>query len=239
MDQAPEMSTAPDYGSLVERLFTLKRLPDAVGETTLTPEEASDIRSLGFHAKAGPWKVPALPPELTRDTIFETLSIGWRGEYRPWWRWMTDTHGRSIPPNGTGTRHETPRVSQAPAGSSGTEPRNVRGSSQPVPAVSSNRERATPIGLNREAAAQEMSALAVDACREQPRINAPMPPSRQSLEADQKLVKECASKIVAAAQAAGGEIDRRRVQQKLWRYKAKIFHQALTYLAKRGRVNYG
>jgi|SRR5215472_3368605 len=67
----------PDYAALFKTLFTLKRLPDTIGETTLTPEEASEICSLGFAASPGRWRVPPLPPDLTRDTSFEGWSAGW------------------------------------------------------------------------------------------------------------------------------------------------------------------
>jgi hypothetical protein len=71
------MSPTPDYAALVKLLPTLRVFPDALGWTTLTTEEADNIRSLGFSAEAGHWKVSALPPELTFDTPFESLSVGW------------------------------------------------------------------------------------------------------------------------------------------------------------------
>jgi hypothetical protein len=72
------VSATPDYEGLLKLLPRLNRFPDAIGETTLTLEEAEKIRRLGFAADAGPWRVPALPPELTRDTMSETLSAGWK-----------------------------------------------------------------------------------------------------------------------------------------------------------------
>lgn len=81
------MTTAsPDYENLLRLLFRLKRFPDDIGETTLTPAEAMEIRALGFRADPGRWKVPALPPDLTRDTSFEGWSTGWftpRSEPQP------------------------------------------------------------------------------------------------------------------------------------------------------------
>lgn len=63
---------------LLSQLIALKRLPDAIGETTLTPEEASKIRSLGFAADPGPWKVPPVPPQLVGDDqLLAQLSLGW------------------------------------------------------------------------------------------------------------------------------------------------------------------
>jgi hypothetical protein len=40
----------PDYVDLIKLLCLLRTLPDALGETTLTAEEAARIRSLGFTA---------------------------------------------------------------------------------------------------------------------------------------------------------------------------------------------
>lgn len=70
--------TAPDYASLVKLLTVLKRLPDAMGETILTPEEVARISTLGFQAAPGRWQVPPLPLHLTRgNPLLEPLSIGW------------------------------------------------------------------------------------------------------------------------------------------------------------------
>src|SRR6266852_5301260 len=72
------MRIAPNYATLVKLLPVLHRLPDATGETTLTPEEAAKIRSFGFTAESGRWKCPPLPPQLTRDNPpLEPLSAGW------------------------------------------------------------------------------------------------------------------------------------------------------------------
>jgi len=72
------MKPTPDYATLVKLLPILRRLPDAIGETTLTPEEAAKIRSFGFAANSGRWKCPPLPPPLTRDNpLLEPLSVGW------------------------------------------------------------------------------------------------------------------------------------------------------------------
>jgi hypothetical protein len=74
------MRPPPDYAALVNLLPVFRRLPDATGETTLTPEEAAKIRSFGFAAESGRWKCPPLPPELTRDnSLLEPLSAGWDG----------------------------------------------------------------------------------------------------------------------------------------------------------------
>jgi hypothetical protein len=72
------MTTAPDYPGLVKLLSILRSLPDARKEAMLTTEEAGRIRSLGFAAEAGRWKVPPLPPELVRGSpLFENYSEGW------------------------------------------------------------------------------------------------------------------------------------------------------------------
>jgi hypothetical protein len=77
------MGLTPDYAILVKLLLVLRRLPDATGETTLTPEEAAKVRSLGFAAESGRWKCPPLPPQLTHDNpLLEPLSVGW-GERTP------------------------------------------------------------------------------------------------------------------------------------------------------------
>src|SRR6266404_4604394 len=71
-------TTASDYPRLVKLLPLLRTFPDALGETTLTTEEAARIRSLGFAAEAGRWTVPPLPPELVRgNQLFENYSEGW------------------------------------------------------------------------------------------------------------------------------------------------------------------
>ena len=78
MEQYCEMGLTPDYATLVKLLLVLRRLPDATGETTLTPEESAKVRSLGFTAESGRWKCPPLPPQLTRDNpLLEPLSAGW------------------------------------------------------------------------------------------------------------------------------------------------------------------
>ncbi len=83
MEQYWGMRPTPDYATLVKLLLVLRRLPDATGETTLSPEEAAAIRSLGFTAESGRWKCPPLPPQLTRDNpLLEPLSVGW-GERTP------------------------------------------------------------------------------------------------------------------------------------------------------------
>src|SRR5258705_12861566 len=71
-------TTASDYPGLVKLLPLLRILPDALGETMLTTEEAARIRSLGFAAETGRWKVPPLPPELVRgNQLLENFSDGW------------------------------------------------------------------------------------------------------------------------------------------------------------------
>ena len=75
------MRPTPNYALLVKLLPLLRRLPDATGETTLTPEEAAQINSFGFVAESGEWKCPPLPPQLTRDNpLLESLSAGWNDQ---------------------------------------------------------------------------------------------------------------------------------------------------------------
>jgi hypothetical protein len=72
------MRPTTDYAALVKLLLVLRRLPDAIGETRLTPQEAAQIRSFGFTAASGNWKCPPLPPHLTRDNpLLEPSSAGW------------------------------------------------------------------------------------------------------------------------------------------------------------------
>lgn len=55
----------PNYEALIEVLTNLYQIPDGLGETVLTPEEAAAIRGCGFAARAGTtWRCPALPHEL-------------------------------------------------------------------------------------------------------------------------------------------------------------------------------
>jgi len=53
---------------------------------------------------------------------------------------------------------------------------------------------------------------------------------------DWTRIEEAATKIVEAVERNGGEITRRRLQQRFWRFRASIFNQALGYLARRGRI---
>lgn len=72
------MSDTPDYAALVKLLPTLRNLVDGCGDVSLTDEEAELIRSLGFAAQSGRWRVPPVPPELVRDNpLLENRSIGW------------------------------------------------------------------------------------------------------------------------------------------------------------------
>jgi|SRR5437588_8465459 len=78
LTEETEATTASDYPGLVKLLPLLRTFPDALGETTLTTEEAAHIRSLGFAAEAGRWKVPPLPPELVSgNQLLENFSTGW------------------------------------------------------------------------------------------------------------------------------------------------------------------
>jgi len=68
------VSTTPDYEGLLKLLPRLKRFPDATGETSLTPAEATKIRSLGFRAEPGKWNIPFVPFGFVRDSPFEWAS---------------------------------------------------------------------------------------------------------------------------------------------------------------------
>ena len=56
----------------------LTRVPDGLGDTRLTEDEAARIRALGFRAAAGPWRVPPLPHRLVAGGLFESLADRWR-----------------------------------------------------------------------------------------------------------------------------------------------------------------
>ena len=81
-----EVSISPgrDYAGLVEPLPQLSRVPDGLGETFLTGEEAEQIRALGFPATQGEWLVPVLPHNLVRgDGLLEPLSDAWAEDPDP------------------------------------------------------------------------------------------------------------------------------------------------------------
>ena len=71
----------PDYWGLVLRVLPSLRnfgyVCAACPELTISEEEASKIRALGFGAEAGRWKVPRVPFQLVADTSLEYLSVGW------------------------------------------------------------------------------------------------------------------------------------------------------------------
>ena len=72
------ISPERDFQKLVEFLVRLTRVPDGLGDTRLTEDEAARIRELGFPAEAGPWRVPPLPHRLVAGGLFESLADRWR-----------------------------------------------------------------------------------------------------------------------------------------------------------------
>ena len=68
------VSPRRDFQKLVEFLVWLTRVPDGLGETNLSEQEAGRIRALGFRAAAGPWRVPEVPHELVVGGLFESCS---------------------------------------------------------------------------------------------------------------------------------------------------------------------
>ncbi len=77
-------SLGRDYASLVDLLPQLSRVPDGLGETNLTEEEAEQIRALGFPADPGRWFAPLLPHDLVRDDgLLEPLSDSWAEDVDP------------------------------------------------------------------------------------------------------------------------------------------------------------
>ena len=68
------MTKRPDYVGLVDLLLTTRSLVDAGGTVALEPHEAERIRTLGFQAKAGLWRVPPLPAGLVAgNPVLEPL----------------------------------------------------------------------------------------------------------------------------------------------------------------------
>jgi hypothetical protein len=181
------MSTASDYAALVKQLPTLRNLVDACGEVTLTAEEAAKLRSLGFRAEEGRWKVPPVPPDLVRDNpLLEHLSIGWDSGRN---------EAASIPIQIT-----APQVKDAGA------------------------------------TVQHQPAREAEICGRYEMSHRPTATSTQAPAGAHLEACELASKILTAVERNRGEITRRTLQQKFWRYKATIFNQALRQLARCGRI---
>lgn len=91
-----EMNDIPDYAALAKMIWKLRRWPDALAETMLDPEEALQIRSLGFVAEPGPWKVPAIPPEVVAyHRLPEHLSNGWDSRRQQTWQEDARTRERA------------------------------------------------------------------------------------------------------------------------------------------------
>lgn len=61
------------------------------------------------------------------------------------------------------------------------------------------------------------------------------PPLRRR-QADPRLVALVASKIKLALQRSGGQMTKRRLQMRFWRYGAAVFNEALRYLLDRGMI---
>jgi hypothetical protein len=63
--RAPKPVPTANYPALVEVLTGLHQIPDGLGETILTYEEATAIRACGFGARASSiWRCPPLPDAL-------------------------------------------------------------------------------------------------------------------------------------------------------------------------------
>ena len=78
------ISSGRDYAGLVELLPQLSQVPDGLGETHLTKEEAEQICALGFPAAPGPYFAPLLPRDLVRDDgLLEPLSEAWAEDPDP------------------------------------------------------------------------------------------------------------------------------------------------------------
>ncbi len=184
------MKPTPDYATLVKLLLVLRRLPDATGETTLSPEEAAAIRSLGFTAESGRWKCPPLPPQLIRDNpLLEPLSAGWEERL---------------------VLQETPK----------SEP---------------SREPGTVgiLGDERRVTVQH-AGVVTDVAIERNKVERRLSLSTEDLNL--KRIEEVASKIEKTLKRAGKPVGKRRLQQLLWRYRARIFKAALRLLERQQRI---
>lgn len=66
-EDQPIERPAPNFVRLIPTLHSLRRFPDAVGQTVITAAEAASIRACGFEAQAGRWRCPKLPADLVRE----------------------------------------------------------------------------------------------------------------------------------------------------------------------------
>ncbi len=213
------MSGHPDYAALHRLLFVLKRLPDVMGETTLTAEEAARIRSLGFAAEAGPWRVPPLPPELVRDNpLFEGFAVGWN--FREAW-------SASPPQPDASLLAAVPPV----APQAWRDLLLIRELSDEDRLRIMARETAEA-ERRREEAAQARDAARLERAREDARRVEQQQREQEARKAEVELV---AGKILKAVQKARGYLAKRRAQQRLSRHTG-IFRDALRELIARGLV---
>ncbi|HZT32544.1 MAG TPA: DNA/RNA-binding winged helix domain-containing protein [Bryobacteraceae bacterium] len=87
-DPIGESVPGPEYEALAEVLMRLRNIPDGLGETVLSSEEAAQIRRCGFQARAGcTWRCPPLPDELVRwNPLLHHLSdaIDPLSRFSPW-----------------------------------------------------------------------------------------------------------------------------------------------------------
>ena len=80
----PRGSGERNYEGLIDLLPQLSLVPDGLGETDLTEDEAAQIRALGFPATQGEWFAPPLPNILVMgDGLLECLSDAWEEDVDP------------------------------------------------------------------------------------------------------------------------------------------------------------
>ena len=215
------MSSAPNYSSLVQLLKIGRVFPDSVGWATLTEEQAEEIRSLGFSAAVGRWKSPLLPPELTRDTIFESLSIGWdprRANAQPL-------------PAGAGTRESVtqarqdgePPVESVPLQPLHSVPRVPPQVEASVPDVEQQPDDVRQVGIIERADSREETHPA--ATSRLSRAGAPDQPPPVVRTAVKEELTELHQRILQAVERSG-HIDKRLLQRKFSREKAERFSPA-------------
>jgi hypothetical protein len=235
------MSTTPDYTTLVKLFPILRNCVDGCGEVTLTVEEAERIQSLGFTVRAGPWKVPPLPPELVRDNpLLEHLSIGWNPAQA------------EATPNGANTKNQSCEVAQIIEGNgrSVLAARKAEGIRQPInvsehkadrQATAANRIRPAPTRTIRQdselAVPSEHTAKGGDsASPRQPRAGYQLPRTPQEQDRMAEVAASRIERTLNKAYREGKRMKVRDVQHRHWRFPTSVFYQALRILERRGRI---
>jgi len=102
----------------------------------------------------------------------------------------------------------------------------LRQPSQITPSNQGSEQISTRVALTKSATPQ--TVVRPCSCRKQEPTTARF--CQESRRADPRLVALVASKIKSALQRCEGQISKRRLQQRFWRYGAAVFNDALRYL---------